>query len=77
MENMWVPTNVPGVTAQSISDQIYFLGSQRHQRQINGAQRVAFIEPPLYQPRNQSKDVVKQSRRNFGRPRAIIEREFR
>jgi hypothetical protein len=41
-------------------------------RQADGAQRIAFIEPPLFQPRNQSKDVIKQSRRNFGRPRSLI-----
>jgi len=33
-----------------------------------------FLDPPLYLPRNRNRHVIGQSRRNFGRPRAVIER---
>lgn len=35
-----------------------------------------FLHPPIYPPRNRRKHVVRQSRRNFARPRAVIERTF-
>jgi hypothetical protein len=34
------------------------------------------IEPPLFPSRNRRPTVIQQSRRNFGRPRHVIERNF-
>lgn len=38
--------------------------------------RAIFLEPPRYPSRNRRKHIVAQSRRNFGRSRALIERTF-
>jgi hypothetical protein len=38
--------------------------------------RPIFLKPPLYPSRNRRPHVVAQSRRNFGRSRALIERSF-
>jgi hypothetical protein len=35
-----------------------------------------YLEPPLYPGRNRRNQIIAQSRRNFGRPRALIERNF-
>lgn len=43
-------------------------------RRTDSEHRVAFIHPPLFKSRNRRNYVVAQSRRNFGRPRALIER---
>ncbi len=42
-------------------------------RRVDGGQRIAFIEPPQFPSRNRRRSVAAQSRRNFGRPRALIE----
>lgn len=42
-------------------------------RRSDSGHRVAFLEPPRYQPRNRRKHIIAQSRRNFGRPRKLIE----
>jgi hypothetical protein len=38
--------------------------------------RPIFLEPQLYPPRNRRNFIIKQSRRNFGRPRRMIEQSF-
>jgi hypothetical protein len=43
-------------------------------RRIDTEHRVAFIEPPLFQPRNRRARIIAQSRRSFARARAEIER---
>jgi hypothetical protein len=45
-------------------------------RRLDTDHHTIFLEPPLYRPRNRRRQVVAQSRRNFGRPRAFIERTF-
>jgi hypothetical protein len=35
-----------------------------------------YLEPPLYPARNRRQQIIAQSRRNFGRERAVIERNF-
>lgn len=37
---------------------------------------VIFLEPPIFPSRRRRKQVVAQSRRNFSRPRAVVERTF-
>jgi hypothetical protein len=38
--------------------------------------RPIYLEPPQYSSRHRRQQVIAQSRRNFGRPRAVIERNF-
>jgi hypothetical protein len=45
-------------------------------RRAEGGCRPIFLKPPLYPSRNRRPHVVAQSRRNFGRARALIERSF-
>ncbi len=46
-------------------------------RRADTDHRTVFLHPPLYPSRKRSKHVVAQSRRHFGRPRAVVERTFR
>jgi TraM recognition site of TraD and TraG len=45
-------------------------------RRLDTNHHTVFLEPPLYRSQNRRRQVVTQSRRNFGRPRALIERTF-
>lgn len=45
-------------------------------RRGDSGHRPIFLEPPLFRSRNRCKQVIMQSRRNFGRSRAVIERAF-
>src|SRR5450756_1080394 len=45
-------------------------------RRGDSDRRMIYLEPPLYPGRNRRKQIIAQSRRNFGRPRALIERTF-
>jgi hypothetical protein len=45
-------------------------------RRLDSGHRVAYIEPPLFGPRNRREYVIAQSRRNFARPRSLVERSF-
>jgi hypothetical protein len=46
-------------------------------RRADANHRAIFLHPPLYASRKRRKQVIAQSRRNFGRSRAIVERTFR
>src|SRR5712692_1453758 len=46
-------------------------------RRADSERRPIFLEPQLYPSRKRLKDVVAQSRRNFGRARIVIERTFK
>jgi len=60
--------------APELTDQPPF---QAWVRRSDSQRRVAFIEPPLFQSRNCRARIIAQSRRNFARPRAIIEQSHR
>jgi Type IV secretion-system coupling protein DNA-binding domain len=45
-------------------------------RRADTDHRTIFLEPPLYLSRKRHKQVIAQSRRNFGRQRAAIEKTF-
>jgi len=45
-------------------------------RRIDADHRTIFLEPPLYPTEGRRAHIVAQSRRNFGRPRDVIEKSF-
>jgi energy-coupling factor transporter ATP-binding protein EcfA2 len=45
-------------------------------RRCDGDQRPVFLSPPQSSSKHRREIVIAQSRRNFGRPRALIERNF-
>ena len=45
-------------------------------RRGDSERRAIYLEPPLYPARNRRQQIIAQSRRNFGRARALIERDF-
>jgi tRNA isopentenyl-2-thiomethyl-A-37 hydroxylase MiaE len=45
-------------------------------RRGDSERRAIYLEPPLYPARNRCKQIIAQSRRNFGRTRAVVERDF-
>jgi hypothetical protein len=56
--------------APELSDQSPF---RAWLRRDDTSHRPIFLEPPLYPPRNRRHQLIAQSRRNFGRPRFIVE----
>jgi tRNA isopentenyl-2-thiomethyl-A-37 hydroxylase MiaE len=59
--------------APELADQPPF---QAWLRRTDTGHRTIFLDPPRYQPRNRRAQIITQSRRNFGRSRAFIERTF-
>ena len=45
-------------------------------RRADSDRRMIYLEPPLYPARNRRNQIIAQSRRNFGRARPVIERNF-
>ena len=45
-------------------------------RRADSDRRMIYLEPPLYPARNRRAQIIAQSRQNFGRARALIERTF-
>jgi hypothetical protein len=45
-------------------------------RRADADRRMIYLEPPIFPARNRRQKIIAQSRRNFGRARALIERSF-
>jgi hypothetical protein len=63
----------PPLPAPELADQAPF---RAWLKRTNTDCRPISLHPPLYASGKKSKRVIAQSRRNFGRPRAVIEKTF-